>query len=163
MNPTTRIRRLLELIRFSHTVFALPFALLAAILAWRETPFRWQDLTGILLSMVFARAVAMAFNRLVDQRWDAENPRTAGRHLPAGLLSRATVAAFALVCTAGFIGSTLLFLPNIWPLMLAAPVLVAAGSASNRTMVCPAATVAKASSTVNRPTTVARFRPRGDL
>ena len=124
MNPATRIRRLLELIRFSHTVFALPFALLAAILAWRETPFRWQDLTGILLCMVFARAVAMAFNRLVDQRWDAENPRTAGRHLPAGLLSRATVAAFALVCTAGFIGSTLLFLPNIWPLILAAPVLL---------------------------------------
>ncbi len=83
----TTLRHLLQLIRFSHTVFALPFALLAAVLAWRETPFRWEHLLGILVCMVCARSAAMAFNRLVDRRIDADNPRTAGRHLPAGLLS----------------------------------------------------------------------------
>src|SRR6516225_10565066 len=99
----TRIRHILEMIRFSHTLFALPFALLAAALAWRENfrqgfPFRTQDLVGILLCMVFARSMAMAFNRLVDRRIDAENPRTAMRHLPAGILSVASVAGFCLVC-----------------------------------------------------------------
>lgn len=118
-----RVQQLLELIRFSHTVFALPFALLAAALAWRETVFRWQDLAGILLCMVFARSAAMAFNRLADAKIDAQNPRTAGRHIPAGLLNRSTVWLFTLVCSAGFVASTLLFLPNRWPVILAVPVL----------------------------------------
>lgn len=119
-----RVRLLLELIRFSHTVFALPFAMLAAVMAWRGgAPFRGQDLLGIVLCMVFARSTAMAFNRLVDRRLDAANPRTAGRHLPAGLVSVAVVALFALVCAAGFVASTLLFLPNRWPLHLSLPVL----------------------------------------
>jgi 4-hydroxybenzoate polyprenyltransferase len=124
----TRIRHILEMIRFSHTLFALPFALLAAALAWRENfrqvlPFRVQDLVGIVLCMVFARSMAMAFNRLVDRRIDAENPRTATRHLPAGLLSVPAVMAFCVACALGFIASTLLFLPNLWPLYLAVPVL----------------------------------------
>ena len=109
------MRQFLELIRFSHTVFALPFALLAAALAWRETPFRWQALAGIVLCMVFARSAAMAFNRLVDREIDAGNPRTAGRHLPAGLLSVAAVRAFTVLCCVGFVASTLLFWPNRWP------------------------------------------------
>src|SRR5436190_1905181 len=96
-----RFRRLLELIRFSHTLFALPFALLAAILAWQDEPFRWLDLLGILLCMVFARSAAMAFNRLADRDVDAKNPRTAQRHLPAGLLRVGTVAAFTVACCAG--------------------------------------------------------------
>ncbi|HEX4608068.1 MAG TPA: UbiA-like polyprenyltransferase [Urbifossiella sp.] len=124
----TPARRLLELIRFSHTVFALPFALLAAALAWADEPFRWQDLLGILLGMVFARSAAMAFNRLADRHIDGENPRTAGRHLPAGLLGVGTVWAFTLACAAGFVASTLLFLArepaNPWPAYLAGPVLV---------------------------------------
>lgn len=120
----TRLRSLLELIRFSHTVFALPFALFSATLAWRDTPFRWQVLAGILLCMVFARSAAMAFNRLVDRTIDAGNARTAGRHLPAGLLSVTTVKWFTLLCCAGFVAATLLFLPNIWPLVLAVPVLL---------------------------------------
>lgn len=124
----TRIRRLLELIRFSHTIFALPFALLAAALAWQDEPLRWQDLLGIVLCMVFARSAAMAFNRLADRDIDAANPRTAGRHLPAGLLRTGTVWTFLLVCCAGFVASTLLFLlrepPNPWPLYLAIPVLL---------------------------------------
>ena len=121
-----RVRTLLEMIRFSHTLFALPFALLSAALAWTETPFRWTDLLGILLCMVFARSTAMAFNRLADRRYDAQNPRTAGRHLPAGTLSALTVWTFTAVCAAGFVASTLLFWAsgNPWPLYLSAPVLL---------------------------------------
>src|SRR5690606_14976878 len=108
----------------------LPFALLSAILAWNEnaragsaTPFRWQELVGIVLCMVFARSAAMAFNRLADRAIDARNPRTKMRHLPAGILSARSVWAMAIVCVAGFVASTLLFLPNWWPLYLSAPVL----------------------------------------
>lgn len=122
------LRQLLELVRFSHTVFALPFALLSAALAWRDEPFRWQDLVGILLCMVFARSAAMAFNRLADRRLDARNPRTSNRHLPAGTLSVGAVAAFTVLTAAGFVASTLLFLlrepPNPWPLYLSGPVLL---------------------------------------
>lgn len=117
------LRHLLELIRFRHTLFALPFALLAAVMAWQLTTFRPTDLLGIVLCMVAARSFAMAFNRIADRRLDAENPRTAGRHLPAGILSLAQVAVFATVCAAGFIASTLLFLPNRLPLYLSIPVL----------------------------------------
>ena len=122
------LRRLLELVRFSHTIFALPFALLSATLAWADEPFRWQDLVGILLCMVFARSAAMAFNRLADRHLDANNPRTAARHLPAGTLSVPTVAAFTLLTAGGFVASTFLFLyrepPNPWPLYLCGPVLL---------------------------------------
>jgi 4-hydroxybenzoate polyprenyltransferase len=135
------LRHYLELIRFSHTLFALPFALLAAVMAWRQqaldlaaraggaTPawplaVRWQELLGILLAMATARSAAMAFNRLADRRLDAANPRTAGRHLPAGLLSVREVTLFAVVAAVAFAASTLLFLPNRLPLRLAAPVLV---------------------------------------
>ncbi len=125
VRPTSTVRKYLELIRFSHTIFALPFALLAAVLAWqqRDSPFRWRELVGILLCMVFARSAAMAFNRLVDRDVDARNPRTAKRHIPAGLLSVPSVRLFAIVMCAGFIGSTLLFLPNRWPVYLSVPVL----------------------------------------
>ncbi|MEZ6126810.1 MAG: UbiA-like polyprenyltransferase [Planctomycetaceae bacterium] len=120
------IRRFLELIRFSHTVFALPFALLSAVLAWAEpdTVFRWRDLIGILLCMVFARSAAMAFNRLVDRDVDAQNPRTAVRHLPAGLLSVRSVLVFTVVSGLLFVASTLIFLPKRLPLMLSVPVLM---------------------------------------
>lgn len=164
---------LLSLIRFSHTLFALPFALMAAVMAWwlraaqmypwvfDPTPnryqntlsigglsldlpgtrqagnrsigetlslfadaIRWQELLGILLCMVFARSAAMAFNRLVDRKIDAENPRTAGRHIPAGLLSVSQVSGFTIACVLAFIASTLLFLPNRLPLYLSVPVLL---------------------------------------
>ena len=123
-----KFRQILEMIRFSHTLFALPFALLAACLAWRQNDldgvsFRPRELVGILLCMVFARSLAMAFNRIVDRRIDARNPRTAGRHIPAGILSVRMVVVFSLLCTAGFVLSTLLFLPNWWPLYLSLPVL----------------------------------------
>jgi 4-hydroxybenzoate polyprenyltransferase len=121
-------RKLLELIRFSHTLFALPFALLSAALAWADEPFRALDLIGILLCMVFARSAAMAFNRIVDRHIDAHNPRTAMRHLPAGTLPVLTVWAFTVMCCIGFVSSTLLFNfrepANPWPLYLAGPVLL---------------------------------------
>src|SRR5437868_2332018 len=120
----------LGLIRFSHTLFALPFALTSAALAWslahKEqalTPLTFvAQLAGILLCMVFARSAAMAFNRLADRKIDAGNPRTAGRHLPAGILSPAAVWTFFVACAAVFIASTLLF-ANPWPLYLSVSVL----------------------------------------
>ncbi len=124
------ISRWLGLIRFSHTVFALPFAALATVMAF-ATPlssgarpsFRWQDIVGILLCMVFARSAAMAFNRLVDHNIDARNPRTEKRHLPAGVLSRSSVWAFTIGCSLAFVASTALFLPNRLPLYASVPVL----------------------------------------
>lgn len=124
------LRRLLEMIRFSHTLFALPFALLSAVMAW-TTPgpngerleFSWLPLAGILICMVGARSAAMAFNRWTDRDIDGDNPRTAGRHLPAGLLSVRTVVWFTIVSSAIFFAGTLLFLPNRLPVILSAPVL----------------------------------------
>jgi 4-hydroxybenzoate polyprenyltransferase len=120
-----RARLFLELVRFSHTVFALPFALLSALLAWQETPFRALDLVGILMCMVFARNTAMAFNRLVDRKIDALNPRTAMRHLPRNAVSVMAVANFAIVNALAFIASTAIFLRsgNYWPLALSVPVI----------------------------------------
>lgn len=125
-----RLRHILEMIRFSHTVFAMPFAVLATIMAWclpapdgETVSITWQAGLGILLCMVFARSAAMAFNRLVDRRIDAENPRTATRHLPAGILSVQSVILFTLACSIGFVASTLLFWPNWLPLALSVPVL----------------------------------------
>ncbi|HJT75593.1 MAG TPA: UbiA-like polyprenyltransferase [Gemmataceae bacterium] len=128
-----RVRSLLEMIRFSHTVFALPFALSSAALAWKSRG-AWNgasfavQLVGILLCMVFARSAAMAFNRLADRLIDATNPRTAGRHLPAGKLTVRAVVLFLAVCCVGFVASAALFLlaepPNPWPLAFAVPVLL---------------------------------------
>jgi 4-hydroxybenzoate polyprenyltransferase len=119
----TTIRKLLELVRFSHTLFALPFALLSAAIAWKTEPFRWLDLVGILACMVFARNFAMAFNRIADRDVDAKNPRTANRHLPAGTLTFGLVAAFAVGNAVAFVGTTFLF-ANMWPFILAGPVLI---------------------------------------
>jgi 4-hydroxybenzoate polyprenyltransferase len=125
-NMSKTLHHFLELIRFSHTVFALPFALLSAVLAW-STPgseFRGRDLAGILVCMVSARSASMAFNRLVDRRFDADNPRTANRHIPAGLLSVRSVSLFTILMSMTFIASTAIFLPKRLPLMLAIPVLI---------------------------------------
>src|SRR5438067_2693037 len=126
------IRHILEMIRFSHTLFALPFALLAAVMAWttpvaassRSVQFRWQDLIGILVCMVAARSAAMAFNRLADRALDANNPRTNSRHLPAGILTVGSVVVFTVISSLAFITGTLLFLPNRLPLILSLPVLL---------------------------------------
>ncbi|MBL4883133.1 MAG: UbiA family prenyltransferase [Planctomycetaceae bacterium] len=122
----TTIQKYLGLIRFSHTIFALPFALLTAIIAWHgdQAEFRWQDLIGILLCMVFARSAAMAFNRYADQKIDAKNPRTASRHIPSGQLSSRGVLTFTILTSVCFVLSTLMFFPNKLPLYLSVPVLL---------------------------------------
>ena len=106
--PTNPLRRgakqtkiILEMIKFEHTVFMLPFALMAAVVASRhDWPNFWHKLPWILLAMVGARSSAMAFNRLVDREYDALNPRTASRALPAGLLTVPQVTLFTVIAAA---------------------------------------------------------------
>ncbi len=90
-------------VRFSHSVFALPFALTGALLAWREHPFSWAQVGWIGVCMVGARSAAMGFNRLVDARFDALNPRTAMREIPRGAMTRLEATVFVLVSAAGFV------------------------------------------------------------
>jgi 4-hydroxybenzoate polyprenyltransferase len=92
----------LEMIKIEHTLFALPFAFLGAVLAARGLPTPWQ-LLWIVVAMVGARSAAMAFNRIADRSVDAKNPRTASRALPAGLLSVGFVWAFTLTSAALFL------------------------------------------------------------
>jgi len=95
-------RLTLEMIKIEHTLFALPFAFLGAVLAANGFPSPWQIL-WIVLAMVGARSAAMAFNRIADRRFDAQNPRTASRALPAGLLSVGFVWAFTIAAAALFL------------------------------------------------------------
>jgi 4-hydroxybenzoate polyprenyltransferase len=108
-----RLRMTLDMIRFEHSVFALPFALTGALLAFREdsfaTPHRGWIVLWIVVAMVGARSAAMAFNRLVDAEIDARNPRTKSRHIPAGLLSRGFCWGFT-------VASSIVFLIAAWEL-----------------------------------------------
>ena len=97
-----RLRLTLEMIRFSHSVFALPFALLALVIASEGWP-RLSVLLWVLVAMVAARSAAMGVNRIVDRRFDAENPRTAKRHLVVGSLSLRYAVVFTGVCCALFL------------------------------------------------------------
>src|SRR5712691_12367184 len=90
------IRSTLEMIKFEHTLFALPFAFLGAVLAANGLPSLKQFL-WITLAMVGARSTAMAFNRIADWEYDARNPRTSTRALPSGILSVGFVWAFTAV------------------------------------------------------------------
>jgi len=99
MGLLRNLRIVLEMIKFEHTLFALPFALIGMVLAADGWPAWWTFL-WILVAMVGARSAAMGFNRLVDRRIDAANPRTASRALPAGLLSPAFVALFVVASLA---------------------------------------------------------------
>ena len=98
-----RVKTYLAFIRFSHSVFALPFALTGALLASREHPITWQRVAWIVAAMVAARSAAMGFNRLVDARLDAKNPRTAMRELPQGAMSRMEATVFVIATSAAFI------------------------------------------------------------
>src|SRR5438067_6930968 len=95
------IRTTLEMIKVEHTLFALPFAFLGAVLAARGIPSLWQTI-WIVIAMVCARSTAMAFNRIADRDYDARNPRTKLRAIPAGALSVAFVWGFTLISAAIF-------------------------------------------------------------
>ncbi|HEV8345208.1 MAG TPA: UbiA-like polyprenyltransferase [Vicinamibacterales bacterium] len=90
-------------VRFSHSVFALPFALAGALLASRHVAVTWPAIGWIVVAMVSARSAAMGFNRLVDARLDALNPRTAARELPRGVMSRREAIAFVLASSSVFV------------------------------------------------------------
>src|SRR5580700_10468997 len=97
-----RLRLTLEMIKFEHSIFALPFALTGALLALRHSglsaPAAWGKIGWIVAAMVGARSAAMAFNRLIDEGIDARNPRTRTRHLPTGVLSRGFTWSFVGLC-----------------------------------------------------------------
>ncbi|SVB59171.1 uncharacterized protein METZ01_LOCUS212025, partial [marine metagenome] len=93
-------------IRFSHSVFALPFALTGVLLASRHTPVTITTLLWIIAAMVSARAAAMGFNRLVDSRYDALNSRTANREMPRGVISKRAGAVFVIFTSMTFMAVT---------------------------------------------------------
>jgi len=98
-----RLATYLSFVRFSHSVFALPFALTGALLAWRHHPFSWAQVGWIVVCMVGARSAAMGFNRLADARFDALNPRTAMRELPRGAMTQREAAVFVAVASIVFV------------------------------------------------------------
>lgn len=108
ISPLQAVGQYLSLIKFSHTVFALPFALIGFMLGWRDAGFtwHWDVFVKMLLCMVFARSAAMAFNRWLDRRFDALNPRTAVREIPAGIIKPSNALAFTILCSIGFVATT---------------------------------------------------------
>ncbi|MEZ6005775.1 MAG: UbiA-like polyprenyltransferase [Planctomycetota bacterium] len=114
------VRKVLSMIKFSHSIFALPFALQAAWLAAGGMP-HWPVLAGVVVCAVAARTAAMAFNRLVDRDIDADNPRTAGRELPSGQLSVPFVTAVVVLSSAVFVGVAYWLAPIAghlsWPIL----------------------------------------------
>jgi 4-hydroxybenzoate polyprenyltransferase len=118
-----RLRVYGRMIKFGHTVFALPFALAAVVLAAREHAVTPAQLGWILAAMVGARSAAMGFNRLADAEFDARNPRTANREIPAGILSRAAATAFVVLSGAVFVGAAAML--GRLPFLLSFPVLAA--------------------------------------
>ena len=101
-----RVLTYFSFVRFSHSVFALPFALTGALLAWRDQPFSWSQVLWIVVCMVSARSAAMGFNRLVDARFDAANPRTSMRELPRGAMSTREATLFVVVSAGAFVYGT---------------------------------------------------------
>jgi 4-hydroxybenzoate polyprenyltransferase len=101
----SRIRTYASFVRFSHSVFALPFALTGALLASRREPLTWERVAWIVVAMVAARSAAMGFNRLADAHYDAHNPRTANRELPRGRMTRREAATFVVISSIVFVYS----------------------------------------------------------
>jgi len=104
-----RLQTYLSFVRFSHSVFALPFALTGALLALHANPAPARDVAWrvfwIVIAMVAARTAAMGFNRIADARWDAENPRTAMREIPRGAMSRREATFFVAAASIAFVGA----------------------------------------------------------
>jgi 4-hydroxybenzoate polyprenyltransferase len=114
----------LSLVKFSHTVFAMPFALIGYFMATADEGygFRIRTLLLVLACMILARSAAMGFNRLVDYRYDRMNPRTASREIPSGLISRKQALIFVIACSVLFIIATALI--NNMTLVLSVPALL---------------------------------------
>jgi 4-hydroxybenzoate polyprenyltransferase len=94
-----------KMIKFSHTVFAMPFALSAVVLAQRDHPMTLAEIFWILVAMVSARSAAMGFNRIADAPLDLKNPRTSNREIPTGKLSKESARWFVALSSATFIGA----------------------------------------------------------
>jgi 4-hydroxybenzoate polyprenyltransferase len=125
-----RLQTYLSFVRFSHSVFALPFALTGALLALHEAPVRagtreivWRVL-WIVVAMIAARTAAMGFNRLVDAGWDARNPRTAMRELPRGAMSRREASVLVALAGVAFVGAAYALGPVCFALSPVALVIV---------------------------------------
>lgn len=121
-------------VRFSHTVFALPFALAAMLVAARDNRGwpGWKTFGLILAAMVCARTCAMAFNRIVDRKFDALNPRTKNRHLPSGQISLASAVTLCVTSAAGLVAATYFLNPVCFYLSPVALVLVCFYSLTKR-------------------------------
>jgi len=127
---------ILRMIKFSHTVFAMPFAVMGAVLAANGGKggfCGWGRMLLIVWCMVFARSVAMTFNRIVDAQIDSRNARTAGRAIPAGMVSKKQAYVFLYICSFMFAAGTYLFWQplgayfgygNYWPVVFCFPVLL---------------------------------------
>ena len=104
----SKFKNYMSLVKFSHTIFAMPFALIGLFLAYKTTPtsFSWQLLGLVILCMVFARNAAMSFNRLVDRYIDKKNPRTAEREIPKGIISTKSALLFIILNSILFIVTT---------------------------------------------------------
>jgi 4-hydroxybenzoate polyprenyltransferase len=117
-----------RLVKLSHTIFGLPFALAAIVLAHREAQAQgepgvtWMRLALVVLAFTAARAAAMGWNRIIDRRFDAANPRTADREIPRGVISVGAAAAFTIVSGVAFVGAAIALGPV--PALLAGPCLL---------------------------------------
>ena len=128
------IQKWLSFVRFSHTVFALPFALAAMMVAARDNRGwpGWRVFGLILAAMVCARTCAMAFNRIVDRKFDALNPRTRNRHLPAGAISLISAISLCALAAAGLMAASWLLNPLCFYLSPVALVMVCFYSLTKR-------------------------------
>lgn len=105
---SSTVQKYLSLVKFSHTIFALPFAMVGFSLAifYDHQTFTWQKLLCVVLCMIFARSAAMGFNRYLDRNVDAKNPRTAMREIPSGAISAKNALGFVIVNCILFIATT---------------------------------------------------------
>jgi 4-hydroxybenzoate polyprenyltransferase len=117
----SKLKKYLSLVKFSHTIFAMPFALIGFFLAYSLNPLNvsWKLLALVVLCMVFARNAAMSFNRVVDRYIDQKNPRTSEREIPKGIISAKSAMLFTIlnsllfICTTWFINNLVFFLSPI--------------------------------------------------
>jgi 4-hydroxybenzoate polyprenyltransferase len=107
----SRVMTYASFVRFSHSVFALPFALVGALLAARTVPLTVSRVAWIVAAMVTARSAAMGFNRIADRHLDAVNPRTAMRELPRGVMTSREAGVFVLISSAAFVGCAFMLGP----------------------------------------------------